>query len=601
MNRQFSRTLISVMVGLALSELCYAYTFETESIRGSFDSTIGVGFGRRMQAQDCNMVGDQASSCGSSANTEQWSNGDNGNLNYNKGDFFSAYTKGTHELLLKLPENVSFMARGSWLYDAKATDTRRSDLSSDARQQIATDVRLLDLWVSKGFQIGEQSARVRLGNQVQNWGESIYGVGGINATNALDYQKLLVPGTLVKESILPAPMLSFSSSLGKGVSFDSYYQFRWNANKYPPVGTYFSVADVFGEGREPFYLNLPNFNFGGRDATSVAGSRKTSDIRAAQNNILAGNVSDVFGIPVIADDKPANGGQFGVAMHYKPEGISGDFGVYYLKYHDKAPVLNSLATAGFAEQWKYLANRELYGVSANGTIGNWAVGWELSYRPKDAVALSGCFGSGAQTDGLTNPPAGVVDCPQWTENKKYQMHLTGILSLTPGDHGPILNALGADSGTFTAEAVFIRYPGVDPNRRYVRTINGVTVTQVPDAGYFPWANNDSGLGYPIVAGVGTENSWGYTLDFNWTYDGKLLAGWQVTPGVTFFHAVKGDTPNFTANYLEGAKSANFYVLLNQNPTKWQAGLNYTNFFGGDNLRQPLRDRDFLGGFVSYSF
>jgi hypothetical protein len=94
------------------------------------------------------------------------------------------------------------------------------------------------------------------------------------------------------------------------------------------------------------------------------------------------------------------------------------------------------------------------------------------------------------------------------------------------------------------------------------------------------------------------------VDFNWTYDGKLISGWQVTPGVTFSHSVKGDTPNYSAQFLEGNKSANFYILFAQNPTKWQGGINLTTYFGGKNdvvVRQYFKDRAFIGGFVSYNF
>jgi hypothetical protein len=78
----------------------------------------------------------------------------------------------------------------------------------------------------------------------------------------------------------------------------------------------------------------------------------------------------------------------------------------------------------------------------------------------------------------------------------------------------------------------------------------------------------------------------------------------VTPGVTLSYAVKGDTPNYSAQFLQGNKSVNYYVLFNQNPTKWQAGINYTSYFGGDNTgvtRQYFKDRDFLGMFASYNF
>jgi hypothetical protein len=129
----------------------------------------------------------------------------------------------------------------------------------------------------------------------------------------------------------------------------------------------------------------------------------------------------------------------------------------------------------------------------------------------------------------------------------------------------------------------------------------------------PWLANTSVVTpdgvTQTIPGVGTKFSAGYTIDFNWTYDGSLIPGWQVTPGVTFFHAVVGNTPTMLNNYAEGAKSTNAYILFNMNPAKWQAGINYAKFFGGangdgggpSNLRQPLADRDFVGGFVTYNF
>lgn len=123
-------------------------------MEATFNSTITAGFGRRMQSADCSLVGDRNSGCGAGANEAQWSAGDNGNLNYKKGDFFTAYLKGTHEFLLYKPDaGVKFMARGSWLKDFKADDTRRTELSDSAKEQIVNDARLLDLWVSKEFRL----------------------------------------------------------------------------------------------------------------------------------------------------------------------------------------------------------------------------------------------------------------------------------------------------------------------------------------------------------------------------------------------------------------------------------------------------------------
>jgi len=78
-------------------------------------------------------------------NTEQWSNGDDGNLNYKKGDFFTTYLKFTPELLLKFPDDYKFMARGT-----RCTISRRRTPGARSRGRrqgpAARDVRLLDLW-----------------------------------------------------------------------------------------------------------------------------------------------------------------------------------------------------------------------------------------------------------------------------------------------------------------------------------------------------------------------------------------------------------------------------------------------------------------------
>jgi len=572
-------------IALMCAGTAHAFQFQAgDDIKGSLDMQLTLGAGMRLVKQNPNLIGDPRVNGG--ANTAVSSNSDDGDLNYNKGDFFTTYLKFTPELLLKFPDDYKFMARGTALYDFKATDTRRTELADDAKDQAARDIQLLDLWVSKDLNIGGERARVRVGNQVISWGESIFAIGGINSTNALDFQKFSVPGTQIKEAVIPAPIISIASGLTHGVNMEAYYQFRWNRNRLPPVGTYFSVADILGKGRQPFFVDVS----GGPDTGNFGGLDPTAD--PSQANTFAA---------VFRDDKtPSNSGQYGVAMHYKPEGISLDLGFYFMNYHDKMPVLSLMSD--FTTQWTYLENRKMYGVSANFPVGNWAVGWELSYRPKDAVALTSCFGPGTVLDSNNNPTAAAVDCPMYIDEKKFQMHLTGILSLTPGDYGWLLDILKADTATFTGEAVGIRYPGVSPDKRYTRNINGVQVTQVADAGYGFWkggpTTGEAGT-FNTVSPVGDANSFGYTVDFNWAYDSRIIRGWTVLPGVTYFQAVHGNTPTLTANYLRGAKSANIYVLFNQNaPTRWQAGLNYTNYWGDNQL---LGDRDFIGGFLTRNF
>ena len=203
-----------------------------------------------------------------------------------------------------------------------------------------------------------------------SWGESIYGIGGINQANALDLQKLMVPGTQLKEAVIPAPMVSIASGLGKGVNVEAFYQFGWNRNRVPPVGTYWSVGDIYDKGRGPLFFNPNNFNVGGVDSASPA---------------FVDGVNS-FTVPVLSDRDAKNQGQFGVAMHLKPEGTSLDLGLYFMNYHDKMPVLTYILdpNLGPEAQWSFLENRQLYGVSANFPAR------ELGGRVRRIVSSQGC-------------------------------------------------------------------------------------------------------------------------------------------------------------------------------------------------------------------
>jgi len=541
---------IRAVSGLAVAcatPLAMAFTFDTENIHGSFDSTISLGMGLRTESPACNLInvgaGGHNPPDGCLAQTSGI--GDQGNMNYDKGDLFTNYLKGTHELLLKLPEDVSFMARGTWIRDFAATDTTGAlsfntpegvgsdGLTDDARDELRFKARLLDLWVSKGFDVGEQRVRARLGNQVINWGESLFAVGGINNTNAYDVMALSRPGVQLKEALLPAPMLSVASGMGGGVNIEAYYQFGWNKSELPPVGSYWSYTHSLGEGMQAYGF----------------------------------------------DDKNArDSGQWGLSLRWQPEGSDVNYGFYVMRYHDKLPslsvqVLDPL-TSAFAATWEYPEDRMLYGISANMPIGDWAVGTELSYRPKDAVSLNPAIDLCA---------ARVGKC--WKDEKKYQWHLTGLYSLTPSNSPTILDFTGASTGTLLTELVVVKYPGLHDE------YNGEPIA----AGANTWQLDPT---TPPTA-KGNKTSDGIYADFSLTYDGTLIPGWQVTPGVFYSRSLGGRTPNLAATFTKDASSMNVYLNFVRNPASWQISLNYATFMGGDTpYDQLLRDRDYVGLVVS---
>jgi len=524
-----------------------AVTFETGNIRGSFDSTISAGTGIRTRSPSCSLVTQGATGPGAPAGCLAPTSmlGDQGNLNYDKGDAFTTYLKGNHELLLKMPAGISAMARANWVRDFTATHTTgilsattppnlTDGLADSARDDLHFKARLLDLWVSKSFPVGEQQARVRIGNQVVSWGESLFLPGGINSTNAIDIMRLSQPGTQLKEVFLPAPMVSVASGLGKGVNVEAYVQTNWNKSYFPPSGSYWSVVNGLGKG------------------------------------------ADAYGL---ADVDARNSGQWGAAIKWEPAGTQLNLGAYFLKYHDKTPNFSFNADRNGAFGWAYAQNRKLFGVSANFPLGDWAVGTELSYRPRDAVALNANSGCASQNG----------DC--WVDEKRFQWHLTGLLSLTPnGAGGAFLRALGAQTATLLAEAVVIHYPNLR------RTYGGDPIS----AGGWGWGQETDPTAAPVP--VGTKTSSGINFDFSWVYDGTVIPGWQMIPGVYYFQALSGRTPNASGLFMKGAKSANFYLNFAQNPAKWQFGFNYAVFRGGSSpLDQPLGDRDYFGMYLSRNF
>ncbi|NRR29344.1 DUF1302 domain-containing protein [Oxalobacteraceae bacterium] len=534
--------ILACGIGAAIASIgAHAETFNTEYFKGSFDSTISIGTGIRMRDPNPTLIsaGNSGGPAGELAPTSGI--GDQGNLNYAKHDAFTTYLKGSHELLLKFPEDVTAMARVSWLRDFSATRTTGwtstttppgmgDNLADDARKDLRFKARVLDLWVSKKFDLDGQMLRVRAGNQVISWGESLFIPGGINVTNAVDIMRLSQPGTQLKEAILPAPIVSAATGFGNGLNAEAYVQFGWNANNMPPTGSYWSTSNGLGAGHDAYFLE---------------------------------------------ETKARNGGQWGLSLRYQPPGTQLNLGAYAINYHDKSPSFtfnNPNATLG----WVYAEDRKLYGVSANFPVGDWAVGGEFSYRPKDGATLNSATSACSSQGGKC-----------WVDTKRMQAAVTGMFSLTPDTASSVLGALRADSGNLMLEAVAIRFP--DLQRQYG--------DDLVSAGGWAWGQEYSATGTPTA--TGTRNSSGVNLDFSWVYDGSLIPGWQVVPEVYYFRALSGRTPNGAATFMKGAQSVNFTVSFIQNPANWQVAVNYARFMGGKAIYdQPYRDRSFVGLTIS---
>ena len=588
-----------------------AFKFEMENgLTGSFDSTLSVGMQMRMQGRDKSIIGnDNGGNVPTQSPLGEKVNGagfgwtadpdfnylqtDDGNLNYKKHDIVSAVVKGTHELFLTQRGNWSALARVTWSSDQKADDTRRTSLRHDAEDAVKQSVTLLDLWVAKEFSLGEQTAKLKLGNQVMNWGEDIFIIGGVNAVNAFDLRKIHIPGVQLKEVFIPAPMLSFTTGLGNGFSTEAYYQFKWNSFNFDPSGTYWSSADFIGKGgkRGAFIpsslLGLPAGTVG--DFNPKLPGRDMATLSAFP------------GIVPIKNTEPKDSGQYGINLRFKPADGDTEFAGYYIRYHDKIPfvgfrqdltqpcVTTFVCTpgtniGGYTAIIQYGEDKELFGLSMNTKLGDWAVGAELSYRPRDSVAIDPTVPQvnlGGLYTGVSNAkykynllqqavdsPTGAATVKGYTNEEKYQAHVTGFYLLPQSITAP----LGAAEGAFLAEVAVTRYPGLDLSGSTPYLLNNYTL---PD-----------------------KTSWGYVLELGLTYANIFQSGWTMSPLIDFYHDVHGTSPT-ALPFVEGRKA----LALNLNfdyHNEWKGNIGYSVFWGGGNMNM-IRDRDVLSMSISRTF
>lgn len=569
-----------------------------EGVSGSFDSTLSYGFATRLQSPDCKQLGSDSGGCNNGSNTElgryynlskgngyanadiNFSNADDGDLNYDKHDVYSQVIKGTHELSLKFGDGWSALGRVAWAKDFMMDDTRRTDLEDTAERDATERFDLLDLWVAKSFDLGQMPAKVKLGNQVISWGEEIFVTGGINQINALSLPKYHTPGTQLKEVFIPAPMASFNLGLTDTLNLEAYYQFKWNAYALDPVGTYFSSADVAGEGRRAIYF--PTHYVEGilpgtcaATPTGHCGDPKISGL-STQELVAAG-----LAVPYAGEREAKNRGQYGLAMRWRAEGIGTEFGLFYERYHDKLPFIGYTARRDPANLVvddyfiNYGEDKDLFGLSMNTMLGPVAVAGELSYRPRDSVAIDPTVPFGSTFTGSFNKYS-VFDTgvnKGFVEEKKWQADVNAIYSFSANDAlGFIPTSLGASDGFLMAEAVVTYYPGLDTS------------------GKVPYALPDYSL--PDKA------SWGYVTEFGVNYPNLFGSGVTVTPQLDFSQDVNGTSPN-ASPFVEGRKSLTTSLLFNYRD-RWKGGLQWVQFWGGG-ANNLMADRDFLSGSVSYSF
>ncbi|WP_369302167.1 DUF1302 domain-containing protein [Pseudomonas sp. N2-5-1-1] len=583
MRAIFTPQALAAAVALGCCAQAQAVSFNIGEIEGQFDSSLSVGASWGMRDADKKLVGIP------NGGTGQASTGDDGRLNFKKGETFSKIFKGIHDLELKYGDSGVFV-RGKYWYDFELQDEDREfkQISNNHRDEGArsSGYELLDAFVYHNYSIGDLPGNVRVGKQVVSWGESTFIGNSINSINPIDVSAFRRPGAEIKEGLIPVNMLFASQSLTNQLSVEGFYQLNWENTVVDNCGTFFG-NDVVAHGCNNNY---------------TVGSPAIAPLQPVAAAFGQGFQVTREGVVVqrAKDREARDGGQFGAALRWL--GDDTEYGLYFMNYHSRTPTVGTItantnlatigriaATAnaiapgsgsGLAQSTMlgrgqyyldYPEDIRLYGASFSTTLPT-GTAWtgEISYRPNAPVQLN----TTDLTLALINPIAGQTASPIrssfGSDNSGYRRkEITQIQSTMTQFFDQVL---GAERLTLVGEAAYVHVGGLEAKTklRYGR-----------DSVYGAYGFGGDTDGFV------TANSWGYRaraiLDYN-----NVFAGVNLKPNLSWSHDVSGYGPNGIFN--EGAKAISVGVDADYRNT-YTASLSYTDFFGGD--YNTLTDRDFI--------
>lgn len=529
--------------------------YDGEAYRVNLDTTLSWGARWRLQDRDPDLIHVVH------GGNKQGANGDNGNLNFDKGLISNTF-KITSELEIR-SDNFGLFTRGTAFYDYEIMQNDREyvQLGDKGEEQAGTDVKLLDAYVWGTHDFGEIPVALKVGDQVVNWGESTFIGNSINTINPVDLAAIRVPGAELREALIPEGMVWGSVSPTLDTSIEALYLYDWEETKADASGTYFSTNDYATP--DGFKVVLDNSPFGDMANASV------------EDTFLAVGRSETRD----ADDQ----GQFGMAFRANVPALNDtEFGFYYLNYHSRLPIVSAttgtprpdldayLKTAKYYTE--YPEDIQLFGLSFSTEALSWSIRGEVShkldvpYQIDDAQLIAAAIGA-INPGQANNNLVGNYYRQFNTDIKGYrlfdvsqaQVTLTKILR-------PII---GADGGAFLTEFGYT----------YVHDLPDVPILESPGGSIY-----DSG-------------AWGYRARLVLNYL-NAIGPVNLSPRIGWNHDVDGSTPQPGRTFLQDRKAILFGLKATYQ--SWAADISYADFFGAgkDNKKN---DRDYIAFNIKYSF
>lgn len=292
---------------------------------------------------------------------------DDGDMNYDQGEVFSALSKFNSDWTLNWGEwvlkssfvgyfdvaNTSFettrfntvqcsgatpsaectAADGSG-FDAYLTGPQRRPRLDDIEERLAIRGEFREYFVTRTFLLGDYELFFSAGNQRLRWGEAnLTLLNTLDVINPQDAVLARQPGLALNELNLPVGLVTLGTDLVEGITLDGWIQYDWEPVRPEPAGSFFSTNDVAGGGNyavvgQGQYPEDPDALWFSQGATG-----------------LISNSHRTVYVPDEGTYAPDDFGQYGLrAKWFLPDFNNGtELGFYFANYHSRLPYLSAYA------------------------------------------------------------------------------------------------------------------------------------------------------------------------------------------------------------------------------------------------------------------
>jgi hypothetical protein len=618
-RRAVVKRVAVLLAALVVPAVAPAREFRIGEVEGLFGLTLSHGLLARVDGRDRDLVGL------AHGGTAQSVDFDDGTLNYDRG-IVSNMVRGSGELTLRW-RNFGAYVRGYGFYDFESglNDRERTELGGDARKIVDWDADALDYYLTARFDPAGVPLRLRVGNQVLNWGESRMLRFGVDVINPVDLVALFQPASTTRDILLPQGMVWAAANLTGAIALEAFYQYDWRPLRLPPVGWYFSNNDAFGS---------DGLNFGTAGGGRFSDQGTDLDAAFGLPEGTLGVDPDFMKVPGAAIQEPEEGGQFGFTVQaLVPEWNATKLALHFVNYHSRLAVISSVT-----------ANQEAIDATSQEEVDAQAAALKPIYEsvgldPEEAAETAAQTAETLTLGRYANAARFIVQYPEDIQmlglsfntttirtgtlfSGEISHHFNAPLQIYVGDvisaaFSPIqfdpsfanerLGAFGADQivrGFIERDKTQIEFgltqllgPRLGATRSLVAAdVGWVHVHDMPakrnlrlnalgvrptDDGHFPTADS---VGYRLIGALLYSSVFGAV---------------NVEPRVVWTHDVSGVTPGPFGNFLEDRMSCTAALGLDVTRT-WTADLSYSTFFGAGRF-DALNDRDFVRLNLSYYY